>query len=88
MVVVGVGVVLVVYTKRCEVFVHTPQALNHLSSLFLPLASLALNPPSLPHPSFPELANQIQYSIIQDIQQGESWENGKTPHSRDDRLRT
>ncbi|XP_056877256.1 zinc finger and BTB domain-containing protein 10 isoform X1 [Takifugu flavidus] len=27
-----------------------------------------------------ELANQIQYSIIQDIQQGESWENGESSH--------
>lgn len=52
----------------------TPQALNHLSFLSLSL----LLPPS-PHPSFPELANQIQYSILQDIQQGESWENGKPP---------
>lgn len=33
-------------------------------------------------PPFPELANQIQYSIMQDLQQGESWENGKMPHSR------
>ncbi|KAK5883624.1 hypothetical protein CesoFtcFv8_019928 [Champsocephalus esox] len=27
-----------------------------------------------------ELANQIQYSIIQDLQQGESWENGESSH--------
>uniref|UniRef100_H3DK90 Zinc finger and BTB domain containing 10 n=1 Tax=Tetraodon nigroviridis TaxID=99883 RepID=H3DK90_TETNG len=42
--------------------------------------SLSLSPsllaPPLPVP-FPELANQIPCSIIQDIQQGESWENGE-----------
>ncbi|XP_008299428.1 zinc finger and BTB domain-containing protein 10 isoform X1 [Stegastes partitus] len=27
-----------------------------------------------------ELANQIPYSIIQDLQQGESWENGESSH--------
>ncbi|RVE66458.1 hypothetical protein OJAV_G00107590 [Oryzias javanicus] len=27
-----------------------------------------------------ELANKIQYSIIQDLQQGESWENGESSH--------
>ncbi|XP_008329910.1 zinc finger and BTB domain-containing protein 10 isoform X2 [Cynoglossus semilaevis] len=27
-----------------------------------------------------ELANQIQYSIIRDLQQGESWENGESSH--------
>ncbi|KAF7211133.1 zinc finger and BTB domain-containing protein 10 isoform X1 [Nothobranchius furzeri] len=27
-----------------------------------------------------ELANQIQYSIIQDLQQGETWENGEASH--------
>ncbi|XP_078123601.1 zinc finger and BTB domain-containing protein 10 isoform X1 [Sander vitreus] len=27
-----------------------------------------------------ELANQFQYSIIQDLQQGESWENGESSH--------
>ncbi|XP_026203834.1 zinc finger and BTB domain-containing protein 10 [Anabas testudineus] len=27
-----------------------------------------------------ELANQIQYSIIQDLQQGETWENGESSH--------
>ncbi|XP_068603552.1 zinc finger and BTB domain-containing protein 10 [Brachionichthys hirsutus] len=27
-----------------------------------------------------ELANQIQYSIIPDVQQGESWENGESSH--------
>lgn len=70
-------------TARCVcvcVGIYTPPSSQHTShfSLFLPLAPLTLTPVP-PPPLFPELANQIQYSIIQDIQQGESWENGKPP---------
>lgn len=69
---------LVVYTRHCEVCVApTPHPTLQLSTTSHLSFSLLLS-----LPPFPELANQIQYSIMQDLQQGESWENGKMPHSR------
>lgn len=57
-------------------FVHT----RHWKALHPPLTDD--KPPLMsPSPFPPELANQIQYSIIRDLQQGESWENGKTLYS-------
>uniref|UniRef100_A0A3Q3DM84 Zinc finger and BTB domain containing 10 n=1 Tax=Hippocampus comes TaxID=109280 RepID=A0A3Q3DM84_HIPCM len=44
-------------------------------SCFYVSLSLLSSYPQTPPPSFPELANQIQYSIIQP---GESWENGES----------